>query len=75
MVSANKLAGDANEYKRFNTGAVTGIGLGYKILRSEVGIEAQYLPSFTPLFDKPSATGSTRKITDQTVTVKAFFVL
>jgi hypothetical protein len=76
MVSANKLAGDIGEYKRFNAGAVTGIGAGYKIIGKEIGIEAQYLPSFIPLFEKPSNTpGSTRKITDRTFTVKVFFVI
>lgn len=75
MVSANKLAGDIDEYNRFNTGAVTGLGWSYKIIGREIGIEAQYLPSFTPLFNKPSATGATRKITDKTFTLKAFFVL
>lgn len=75
LVSIHKYSGDINEYKRFNTGAVTGLGVGYKIIGREIGIEAQYLPSFTPLFDKPSATGSTRKITDKTFTIKAFFVL
>ncbi|MBL7703810.1 MAG: hypothetical protein JNM14_16290 [Ferruginibacter sp.] len=75
MVSANKLAGDIGEYKRFNTGAVTGIGAGYKILGRQIGLEIQYLPSFTPLFDKPTATGSTKKVTDRTVTAKAFFIL
>ena len=76
MVSANKLAGDKGEYKRFNAGAVTGIGAGYKIIGKEIGIEAQYLPSFIPLFEKTSNTpGSTRKITDKTFTVKVFFVM
>ena len=74
MVSANNLAGDESEYKRLTAGAVTGIGIGYKIIGKEIGVEAQYLPSFIPLYDKQTA-GSTRKITDKTFAVKLFLVM
>jgi hypothetical protein len=68
LASVNKLVGSKKEFKKFNFGAVLGIGVSHKIGRNHIGIEGNYLPSFNALLKSTNGL-----IKDQTFTAKLYY--
>lgn len=70
LVSANENL-NKSAFKTVNIGGIAGIGFLLKLLKNEIGIQANYLPSFNKLRNE-SINGYKSTIGDQTFSISAF---